>query len=89
MRNLLNVNNTTSEILDETWKTYADVFVTNSTKMASGMEKVTLNVTLRDITIDAEGDYVIQLSDSFSPEITYSEVMFRINTFGKYLFNFL
>lgn len=84
-RDLLNVNNTTTEILDGAWKTYADVVITNNIKMTNGMEKVTLNVTLRDITIDAEGEYVIQLSDSFnSSEVTYSQINFRIKTFGNY-----
>lgn len=43
-----------------------------------------LNVTLDDVTLDVEGDYVIELSDASEPETTLSTVDFRIDTFGMY-----
>lgn len=80
VRNLLRIENSTVEIIDESWTRTVQTSL-NSTVHGDFIIMV-LNVTLDDVTLEVEGDYVIELSDASEPETTFSTVDFRIDTFG-------
>lgn len=77
------VNRTAVRVIDQVWDNVAETEVLNTTT-PGGKDKMTLNVTLRSVTVDFEGDYVIELKGAGVPEMTYSTFNFRIQTYGRY-----